>query len=65
MLVVQSHVEGFIAAHSVTTLHYLLRKELGGEKAAATLAELLDLVRAVTVDHEGLLEAFSFRTTDF
>lgn len=64
-LVAQHQAEGFIAAHSVTTLHYLLRKDLGGMRAAATLTELLDLVKAVNVDHASLLEAFSFATADF
>jgi predicted nucleic acid-binding protein len=64
-LVDSGRAHGFVAAHSVTTLSYLLTKHLGREKAATTLVDLLGLVRAVPVNHELLLKAFSLGWNDF
>lgn len=58
-LVADGKAQGFIAAHSVTTLDYLLRKHVGAERAAATLIELLGILQVVAVDHERLLKALS------
>ena len=33
--------KGFLAAHSITTIHYLVRKELGNAKAARTVSAIL------------------------
>lgn len=57
--------EGLVAVHSVTTLDYLLRRHLGREEAATVLIDLLGLVRAVAVDHELLLKAYSLGWEDF
>lgn len=64
-LAAEGEAEGFLAAHTVTTLHYLLGKELGAARAASTLVELLSFLDVVAVDHEVLLQAFSLRTGDF
>lgn len=57
--------EGYVAAHTVTTLSYLLSKHHGRERTAAALVGLLGLVRAVPVDHDRLLEALSLGWNDF
>lgn len=57
--------EGYVAAHSVTTLEYLLSKHQGRGRAAAALIDLLALVRAVDVGHETLLQALSLGWSDF
>jgi hypothetical protein len=59
-LVTDGKAEGFIAAHSVTTLDYLLRRHVGADRAAATIVELHSIVRAVAVDHELLHSARGF-----
>jgi predicted nucleic acid-binding protein len=64
-LVTEGRVEGFIAAHSVTTLDYLLRRHVGAARAAATLIELLGIVRVVAVDHERLHKALALGWNDF
>jgi predicted nucleic acid-binding protein len=64
-LVAEGKAEGFIAAHTVTTLDYLLRKHVGAERAAATLVDLLGLVHAIGVDHELLHKAFALGWNDF
>ncbi|MBI4538880.1 MAG: PIN domain-containing protein [Gemmatimonadetes bacterium] len=64
-LIEASDAEGFVAAHTLTTLDCLLAKYLSPKKAASTLVSLLNLVRATSVDHETLLKAFSLGWTDF
>ena len=59
------HATGLLAAHSVTTLHYLLHKHLGPKKAAAAIADLVSLLRVVPVDHETILLALSLGWRDF
>lgn len=64
-LVEEGAAKGFVAAHSVTTLDYLLAKHQGRERATTALVELLGLVRAASVDHDVLLKALSLGWTDF
>ena len=47
-----ARVEGFVAVHTITTIHYLLTEHLGRKKAAAALLDVLRLVRVVPVDHD-------------
>lgn len=64
-LVAEGKADGYVAAHTVTTLDYLLRKHLGAERAAAALVDLLGLVRVVAVDHDVLLRAYALGWNDF
>ncbi|MGI8842420.1 MAG: PIN domain-containing protein [Gemmatimonadaceae bacterium] len=64
-LVDKTAVEGYVAAHSVTTLNYLLSKYHGRERTPAALIDLLGFVRAVNVDHDRLLEALALGWSDF
>lgn len=64
-LIETGNAEGFVAAHTITTIHYLLAKHLGREKAAAALLDVLNLLRVVPVDHETILKALSLGWTDF
>lgn len=64
-LVEAGEAEGFIAAHTVTTLDYLLRKHVGRERASSALVDLLGLLNAVEVGHEVLLNALSLGWADF
>jgi predicted nucleic acid-binding protein len=57
--------EGFIAAHTATTLFYLLERDLGLRKARSALADLLKLVTVVPVDHDRLLHAMAMNWKDF
>lgn len=57
--------EGFIAAHSATTVFYLLNKELGLRRAKKALMDLLKLVEVVAVDHDRLLQALAMNWEDF
>lgn len=57
--------DGFIAAHTATTLHYLLSRELGSKKAARALTDLLRLVGVVPVDEDRILHALAMGWNDF
>ncbi len=58
-------IEGYVAAHTITTLSYLLSKQHGRERTAAALVDLLGALDAVNVDHARLLEALSLGWSDF
>jgi predicted nucleic acid-binding protein len=58
-------VQGLIAAHSVTTVHYLLSKHLTRKKAQTAIAQLLDLLHVAPVDHTVILRALALGWRDF
>ena len=58
-------VEGWIAAHSVTTLYYLYAKSRSWEVARSTLAALLELLRVAPVDEQVLRQALALPYRDF
>lgn len=64
-LIQAGRAEGFVAAHTVTTLHYLVEKARGPETAIATVRRLLRLFRVVPVDQDRLLHALDLGLADF
>ena len=64
-LVDTGQARGFVAAHTITTLHYLLCKHLGREKASTALVELIDLVEIAAVDASIMQKAFALGWNDF
>ena len=64
-LVESGAVEGLIAAHTVTTLFYLLNREVGAERARLSLLDLLRIVEVVSVDQDRILQAFAMKWLDF
>lgn len=58
-------LQGFLAAHSVTTLHSLLSKHLGKAKARRVLTDLLQLLGIVPVDEDRLRHALALAWNDF
>ncbi|MEQ1663228.1 MAG: PIN domain-containing protein [Thiobacillus sp.] len=61
----QGGASGHIAAHTVTTLHYLLARHLGQQKTAAVLVDLMTLLHVEPVDHATLQQALSLGWRDF
>jgi predicted nucleic acid-binding protein len=61
----QSGATGHIAAHTLTTLHYLLAKHLGQQKTAAVLIDLTTLLRVEPVDNLVLQQALALGWRDF
>lgn len=64
-LIEREAVAGFIAAHTATTVFYLLQKELGLKRAKRALMNLLKIVDIVPVDHDRLLQALAMNWDDF
>jgi len=58
-------VDGWIAAHTVTTLHYLTSRHLDRDRANAAMLDLLNLFSIATVDESALLQALSITAPDF
>ncbi len=58
-------LEGLVAAHTMTTLHYLLSKHLGKARSRRALLDLLQLLRVVAVDEDRLRHALGLNWADF
>ena len=61
----QGGATGHIAAHTLTTLHYLLARHLGQQKTAAVLIDLTAVLRVEPVDHQILQQALALGWRDF
>jgi len=57
--------EGLLAAHAVTTIHYLVRKELGAAKAKRIVSAILRVFGVAAVDSAVLQEALQLSLSDF
>jgi predicted nucleic acid-binding protein len=58
-------VEGWVAAHSLTTLFYLLAKYQSVEQARVTLSELLSFLSVAAVDQGVIEQALNLPYHDF
>ncbi len=61
----RGRVEGALAAHTVTTLHYLLERDLGRAGARRALTALLSIVEIEAVDGHRLRHALGMAWPDF
>jgi predicted nucleic acid-binding protein len=57
--------KGVLAAHAVTTIHYLLRKEKGNAKAKRILSGILTVFGVAAVDGAVVQEALQLPFSDF
>lgn len=57
--------EGLLAAHAITTIHYLIQKELGGAKARRLVSEILRVFRVAAVDGPVIEAALRLPLPDF
>lgn len=57
--------EGLLAAHAVTTIHYLIRKEEGSAKAKQILSAVLTVFGVAAVDSAVIDEALQLPCPDF
>jgi predicted nucleic acid-binding protein len=64
-LIEKRQAEGYVSSHAITTIHYLLRKELGNTKAKRTIAQILQVFRVASVDSAVIEEALSLTFADF
>jgi predicted nucleic acid-binding protein len=58
-------IQGLIAAHTVTTLHYLTFRHLPPRKANAGLLEVLGMFAIASVDEATLLKALTVTAPDY
>lgn len=61
----RGEIEGFLGATTLTTVHYLLAKEIGADKALIAVRRLLSLFKVAKVDGKTLLLATELSLTDF
>ena len=57
--------DGLLAAHAVTTIHYLLRKEMGAIKARRIVSAILRVFGVAAVDGAVVQEALHLSLSDF
>jgi predicted nucleic acid-binding protein len=57
--------EGMLAAHAVTTIHYLVRKEMGNIKARRIITAILRVFGVAAVDGAVVQEALQLPFPDF
>jgi predicted nucleic acid-binding protein len=57
--------EGLLAAHAVTTIHYLVRKEKGNVKARRIVSAILRVFTVAAVDSAVVQEALELSCPDF
>ena len=57
--------EGMLAAHAVTTIHYLVRKEMGNVKARRIVTAILRVFGVAAVDGAVVQEALQLPFSDF
>jgi predicted nucleic acid-binding protein len=57
--------EGLLAAHAVTTIHYLVRKELGAARAKQTVSTILRVFGVAVVDGGVIQESLQSSLSDF
>ena len=57
--------EGLLAAHAVTTIHYLVRKEMGATKARRIISAILRVFGVAAVDGAVIQEALQLACSDF
>jgi predicted nucleic acid-binding protein len=57
--------EGMLAAHALTTIHYLLRKEIGNVEATRIISAILRVFDVAAVDGAVIQEALQLPSSDF
>jgi predicted nucleic acid-binding protein len=58
-------IEGFLSAHAVTTIHYLIRKQKSAAEARRVLSALLKVLQVAAVDDDVIHEALQLPCSDF
>jgi predicted nucleic acid-binding protein len=58
-------VKGYVAAHSFTTLFYLIRKDKSAAEAPATITNLLQFIKIAPVDQSTIEQALNLDYRDY
>ncbi len=64
-IVENNRAQGVLAGHAVTTIYYILRKQLGDPKTRQILTALLGVFEVAAVNKEVIEKAFSLPGGDF
>jgi len=64
-LVARGAVRGYIAAHAVTTVHYLVERERGRTAAVTAVSDLLQLLHVVALGPADFQRALALGLKDF
>jgi predicted nucleic acid-binding protein len=64
-LVEDGIADGFLAAHAVTTIHYLIRKEMGAAKATRMISAILTVFAVAPVNGAVIQQAMQLPSPDF
>ena len=57
--------EGYLAAHAITTIHYLIQRELGAGRAKQLISLIMRVFRVAAVDGMVLEQALRLPLVDF
>jgi len=58
-------VQGYVAAHSITTLFYLIQKDRSSAEARATITNLLQFIKIVPLDQSTIEQALNLDYRDY
>ncbi|MFH2039677.1 MAG: PIN domain-containing protein [Chloroflexota bacterium] len=58
-------VKGYMAAHSLTTLFYLIKKDRSAAEARATITNILQFIKIAPVDQSTIEQALNLDYRDF
>jgi PIN domain len=61
----QGQVQGFVSGHAVTTIFYILRRQLGSERAHYYLSQILSELQVASVTGEVVQSALQSSLKDF
>lgn len=62
---VNPQVQGYVSGHAVTNIFYILRRQVGGEKARELLSRLLQHLAVASVRDSVIKAALKSSITDF
>jgi predicted nucleic acid-binding protein len=58
-------VKGYVAAHSITTLFYLIKKDRSAAEARATITNILQFIKIAPVDQSTIEQALNLDYRDY
>jgi predicted nucleic acid-binding protein len=64
-LVETGRVKGYIAAHSITTLFYLIKKDRSSAEARATITNLMQFLKIAPIDQSTIEQALNLDYRDY
>jgi predicted nucleic acid-binding protein len=61
----EGRAEGYVAGHTITTIHYIVAKERGRQTAATAVTDLLRIVHVVPLGDADFQQALVLGLSDF